>query len=223
MTAFLLSNAEQVFLDNNGVPLALGTVGMFIPNTMTPKATWQDAAQATLNTNPINLDSAGRAIIYGNGTYRQIVNDALGNTIWDQITGIFNTSTLPLLTNGESSLTASAGMPVYISAADTFKIGKANIFTTSKIFGVAADDIAHGAMGNLVLNGNILILLTSQWDALTGASGGLTFATYYFLSPSTFGHLTATAPSTVGQSITLVGIGLSTTEMLITINEPILL
>lgn len=85
--AELLQNAEQVFLDNNGNPLVLGTVEFFIPNTSTHKNTWQDADETILNTNPVNLDAAGRAILYGTGLYRQLVKDVDGNTIWDQITG----------------------------------------------------------------------------------------------------------------------------------------
>lgn len=83
--ARLLPNGEQTFLDNNGVPLASGTVAFYIPVTLTFKDTWQDAAKVTLNTNPVNLDAAGRAIIYGTGQYRQQVFDHLGNQIWDQL------------------------------------------------------------------------------------------------------------------------------------------
>lgn len=84
--ATLLPNAEQTFVDSNGAPLAAGKVYFYIPNSTTPKATWQDSGEATPNTNPVVLDSAGRAIIYGSGTYRQVVKDLFGNTIWDQLT-----------------------------------------------------------------------------------------------------------------------------------------
>lgn len=84
--ASLLPNGEQTFLDDNGDPLAGGSVYFYIPTTSTPKNTWQDSGQVTLNTNPVVLDSAGRAIIYGSGSYRQVVKDSLGNTIWDQLT-----------------------------------------------------------------------------------------------------------------------------------------
>src|SRR5260370_370679 len=76
---------KQQFTDANGGPLAGGSVSFFIPGTTTPKNTWQDAGETTLNTNPVTLDSAGRAIIFGSGNYRQIVKDSLGNTIWDQV------------------------------------------------------------------------------------------------------------------------------------------
>lgn len=83
MPASLVPPFKLTFVDINGEPLVAGTVGMYVPNTLTPANTWQDSSQLILNTNPITLDSRGQAIIYGVGSYRQIVKDALGNVIWD--------------------------------------------------------------------------------------------------------------------------------------------
>lgn len=66
--------------------LAGGTVGFYVPNTSAPKQTWQNAGQTILNTNPVQLNQNGCALIYGTGSYRQVLKDNLGNTIWDQIT-----------------------------------------------------------------------------------------------------------------------------------------
>ena len=84
--ATLLPPGEQQFLDGNGAPLAEGSVYFFIPGTSTFKNTYQDAGSTTLNSNPVILDSAGKAIIYGSGAYRQVLKDATGNVIWDQLT-----------------------------------------------------------------------------------------------------------------------------------------
>lgn len=84
--ATLLPLPETTWFDQNGIPLAGGSVYFYVPNTTTPKDTYQDAAGTVLNTNPITLDSAGRAIVYGTGSYRQEVYDAAGNLIWDQVT-----------------------------------------------------------------------------------------------------------------------------------------
>lgn len=82
----ILPLAETQFCDALGVPLAGGTVAFYAPGTTTPKDTWSDFAQTILNSNPILLDSAGRALIVGSGSYRQVVKDANGNLIWDQTT-----------------------------------------------------------------------------------------------------------------------------------------
>ena len=70
--------------------LAGGTVAYYVPNTSTPKQTYQNSAQTILNTNPVQLDANGCAIVYGSGIYRQVLQDSLGNTIWDQLTASTN-------------------------------------------------------------------------------------------------------------------------------------
>lgn len=80
-----LQNGEQQFFDNNGKPLKGGTIDFYVPNTTTRKTTWQDQALTIQNTNPIVLDAGGRAIIWGSGSYRQVLKDNNGNLIWDQI------------------------------------------------------------------------------------------------------------------------------------------
>lgn len=79
-----LPPGKQTFVDLNGAPLVDGLLHHYIPGTSSRKDTWQDYDQNTLNTNPIVLDERGQAIIYGNGNYRQVLQDADGNEIWDR-------------------------------------------------------------------------------------------------------------------------------------------
>lgn len=96
-TGILLQNGKQAFSDANGRPLAGGKVFFYVPNTLTPKDTFQDVAMTVLNTNPVILNARGEAVIIGTGAYRQILKDASDVTIWDQ--------TLPdLLTSVEDAL-----------------------------------------------------------------------------------------------------------------------
>lgn len=98
----LLPNGMQTFLDENGQPLAAACVYFYVPGTTTPKATYQNAGQTVANTNPVQLDAAGRAVIYGTGTYRQVVKKAgpnpglpcspSGDQIWDQLTASTDSS-----------------------------------------------------------------------------------------------------------------------------------
>src|SRR5882672_61226 len=85
-TASILPPAKTTFLDANGKPLTQGTVESFIPSTSTHKTTWQDAAETIPNANPLTLDAAGRTLLLGSGSYRQLVKDRLNNVIWDQVT-----------------------------------------------------------------------------------------------------------------------------------------
>lgn len=105
-SATLLPPGEMTFLDGNGQPLAGGRVYFYIPNTSTPKDTYQNAAQTVLNSNPVILDGSGRAVIYGSGTYREVVQDLNGNTIWDQLTA--DTSANNFSWAGTSAGTANA-------------------------------------------------------------------------------------------------------------------
>jgi hypothetical protein len=82
--AALLPNPVPQFCDADGNPFAGGSIATYVPGTSTPKATWLDPLQAALNTNPIILDAAGRCVMYGDGEYRLILRDAVGNEIWDQ-------------------------------------------------------------------------------------------------------------------------------------------
>lgn len=103
-SAVLLPNGKQQFLDANGNPLSGGAVYMYVPpNTTTPKTTWQDAARATPNSSPITLDAAGEATIYGVGAYRQLVQDSLGNTVWDAQTSGLGGSTYGGVSTGSAN------------------------------------------------------------------------------------------------------------------------
>ena len=66
--------------------LAGGSVGMYVPGTLNYSQTWQDAGETILNTNPVSLDANGCALMYGGGTYRQILYDNLQNVVWDRPT-----------------------------------------------------------------------------------------------------------------------------------------
>ncbi len=85
MTA-LLPPAQQQFCDANGQPLAGGSVAFYEVGTTTPKGTYQDQGLTIPNSNPVILDSAGRATIWGSGNFRQVLYDVFGTLIWDGVT-----------------------------------------------------------------------------------------------------------------------------------------
>lgn len=99
----LLPNGMQYFADENGQPLAAACVYFYTPGTFSPKATYQNSGQTVANTNPVQLDAAGRAVIFGTGTYRQVVKKAgpnpglpcspAGDQVWDQLTASTDSST----------------------------------------------------------------------------------------------------------------------------------
>lgn len=88
----IIPNGLNVFLDNNGKPLASGTIDFYIGNvgSTTRKTTYSDINLTAPNTNPVVLDAAGRPNgskgLWGTGSYRQVVKAKNGNIIWDVLT-----------------------------------------------------------------------------------------------------------------------------------------
>lgn len=107
--AALLPNGKQQFFNASGAPLSGGFVYMYIPNTTTPKTTWQDPLEAIPNANPITLDGGGFATIYGSGQYTQTVTDSLANLVYSGLTqDAISLNTANFLYGGTSSGSANA-------------------------------------------------------------------------------------------------------------------
>lgn len=72
------------FLNDSGNPLAAGKVYTYEAGTTTPLASYIDANETTQNSNPVILDSAGRANIWLGTTtrYKIVVKDSDDNTIY---------------------------------------------------------------------------------------------------------------------------------------------
>ncbi len=123
MAASLVPPGKQTFVDINGAPLVGGFVFMYEPMTMIFKNTWQDADQNVLNSTPIELDSRGQAVIYGSGSYRQILTDSLLNTIWDTEISDYQISVfgpqVTLASNTTTSLGTATSNNVLITGVTT--------------------------------------------------------------------------------------------------------
>ncbi|GJE37852.1 tail fiber protein [Methylobacterium persicinum] len=137
--ATLLPPGQQTFTDANGKPLAGGSLSFYVPNTTTAKPTYKNAAQTVLNTNPVILDAAGRATVYGAGAYRQILKDRYGNLIWDQLTA--DTSSSQIAWGGTSTGTANAQVvsATNFTSADGQIVGFIAGFTNTGQLSVSAN------------------------------------------------------------------------------------
>lgn len=86
-----------------GLPLPFGQLFTYIAGTTTPQATYVDSTQTTQNLNPVILNASGQAsvwLVIGQ-TYKLVLQDSFGNTVWtqDQVAGGINlTSLLAILT-----------------------------------------------------------------------------------------------------------------------------
>lgn len=118
---------------------------------------------------------------------------------------------------------APIGSPVYISAANSFALARANAGVTARPIALVKDaSVAAGAAG-LVQTDGVLEATATQWEAITGQPGGLTPGSVYFLSAATAGRLTTSAPTNSGEYVVRVGVAVSTTGLEISIHPEILL
>lgn len=160
----------------------------------------------------IDLNTTG----VGAGTYNSVTVDTYGRVTAGSNTAIEYTAAS--LTNGEASAIA-IGRAVYPSASGAVKLATANAAGTKDVIGlVMATSIASSVAGPVATSGTVTAT-TTQWDAVTGQTGGLTFGARYYLSNTTAGALTTTPP-TSGYVIQ-VGVALSTTKLALNIGPVI--
>lgn len=120
-------------------------------------------------------------------------------------------------TNSNASA-ITIGQPTYTDGAGSVDLARADAIGTARVNGLVADaSIASAASGVVKYSG---ILTSADWTAVIG-SASLTAGANYYLSASTAGQLTATAPDATGQQLTYVGRAISTTELVIEIDRPV--
>jgi hypothetical protein len=112
------------------------------------------------------------------------------------------------------------GTPVYSTSPPNFYLaGSASKFQNlDNPVGLVADaSIAAGAYGNVAVFGQ-LTATTTQWNAVTGQSSGLTPGLFYYTS-TTAGKLYVGQPGTADY-VAQLGVAISTTTMLIVVSIP---
>jgi len=121
-----------------------------------------------------------------------------------------------LLMNDETSL-MQAGQPVMV---DDLGNAKYTIATNNKgVIAFCVEDTPPTELGIFQVDG-ILSLTTSQWDNITGDTGGLRPGRMYFLDDNTISKITRVAPATVGHYIVRLGTAISKTDFTISIGTP---
>lgn len=126
MAAVIYTEHFAQFFDNNGDPLSGGKLFAYSAGTTTPKPTFTTADGDVENAHPIILDSAGRATVFIEGSYRFDLFDS-NDVLIDSTDDITSFSTL-----------ADAGDPFFESFSGD---GSQTVFTLSESLGSDSKDI----------------------------------------------------------------------------------
>lgn len=172
------------FFDDNGDPLSGGKLYAYSAGTTTPKATYTTAAATVENPNPIILDSAGRATIFIQGSYRFDLYDA--------------NDVLIKSTDDVTSFTTlnESGEPFFQSFSGT---GAQTVFTLSESLGDDSKDIlvwvdAGGNEGYEIQNPSAFTLSGTSLTFNTAPASG-TDNIYVFAPTKLLGAAAASAAS----------------------------
>ena len=161
------------FIDNNGNPLNGGKLFTYEAGTVTPKATYTTEAGDVPNTNPVVLDSAGRSVVFLDGSYKFRLEDALGNLIreTDDITAfsVQSASVDNIVANFTEDVVTAADSIIFSDASDSNKTKRDTIQgiidLVSSLYATLAE-VASGA-ANTILTASIMA--SGVTDATNGS------------------------------------------------------
>lgn len=124
--------------------------------------------------------------------------------------------------NGEAGSIVK-GMAVYIpeAAPTTCLKSTATSYAASCVSGVVNDPVGLPGVSTTLTSKGIVENTTTDWDIITGETGGLRAGKDYFLRTNSFGGISSTPPFGDGLFIVKVGKALSATALDVNIEPPI--
>lgn len=221
---FSIDGLNRLLLENDGLTLKISAfTGKFThANTGNRTYTLPDHSGTVFvgtfaEEDPDNLDDLGQGYPVGylwvntlTGTIWTSVDDTDDAAVWES-TG--NGSGTILELENENASPIVIGAPVYLSGESLCDLAQADDITTSRAIGLVADtSIASATIGNVQTAG-LLEATTTQWDAITGDTGGLIPNLLYYVSVDNVGKLVRTSPKVLGDPLCRVGQAISPTQM----------
>lgn len=173
MTTVALAALPQ-FFDNGGDPASGGQLFTYAAGTLTPLATYTDRSGTVPNSNPVILNSSGRADIWLtiNTAYQLILKDSLGNVL-DSVDN-FYAGADPAQLTAAGIVPATGGTYtglVSFTGGATFDGTATQDLATLDSLGIASVQNA-----NLWINSDFANLTASGSVADAGLASGLTYA-----------------------------------------------
>lgn len=212
---------EQFFTDSYGNALAGGSIYFCVAGTTcpgNPQATYTDASGSVQASNPVVLDSAGRASIWLSGSgYKVVAKNSLGVTQWTAdnvvlpgLSFLAGTGSLSALTvTGNVTIGGTLGVTGAVTLSGNVSIGGTlSVGTISLTGALNANSLAiAGAStltGNVSIGGTLGVTGAATFSGGETVTGGLATDTLS-VGGSTLATVITTAIAAAGSPIALNG------------------
>ena len=167
----------------------------------------------------INVDLVSGVNTSGPGTYTSVTVDTFGRVTAGSSTGGGGSSFSTALLTNSSGSTITKFMAVTVTSSGNIGFANASSSSTINVLGLIPGSVANGSTTTVVSAGELTTGSTADWDAVTGQTGGLTSGAVYYLSNTTNGKITTTAPTS--GFICPIGYAESSTNMQIRIGNTV--
>ncbi len=208
---------------DSGTVLARRTAGTGAPEELTPSEVL-DLIGATPHALLVRTGSGWTILPPGGSGQLLQAHGASADPTWSTVAGTGTSSeSVVVEKNNGDSVSLLFGLAVY-GLGDDWVRAQANDASTRNVVGLVSDTIVSVGGDTHVMLFGVLEGTTTQWDYVTGQSGGLTPNAPYFLSTSTPGKLMSPGPVPItGEDLwsVQVGIALNSTQMKIDVQQSV--
>jgi hypothetical protein len=142
-SAILMEVLARGFMDDEGRPIAGGTVELYKAGTQDLADSWIDADKSSVHPNPLVLNARGAIIAYGDDNYRMIVKKADGTTVedFDNVYYKYEGNSLSQIVSSRVITTADkkAWIPLFVEASEK----SSDLITSANASGIDATAISQ--------------------------------------------------------------------------------
>lgn len=143
--------------DNAGNPLTAGKVYHYEAGTTTTKVLYTDYAGSTPAAQPIILDGAGAASVYGSGLYKLVIQDSEGGTVRT----VDNVAIGSALSDPTSVIPTTDGQAVFTVPAYTVGGNNLRVYLDGVRLSLANGDYAETSPTSITLSAAYALSVTT--------------------------------------------------------------
>ena len=153
--------------DSSGNPLSGGLLYTYTSGTLTPLSTYTTQLGGVANSNPVVLDSAGRAQVWlGASSYRMILKSAAGATVTDDDNLSPYSSNAVTFIAARELQTATASQTVFTLATSSYEVGGGSLLVIVDGAILPATDYTETSANVVTFSSGLLV--GQQVEFMTG-------------------------------------------------------